>query len=126
MQIIIVVVFLIPAGVTVLLGWWVQRSATQLFLLPTWRNRVTSYGLLSATVGFVLELAFMIREFSFSSVPMGSLYPLWMLMGWAAVLTWVICIIAAVVGLGRLRWILLLYVMTSAVGIFLFVNQIMD
>jgi hypothetical protein len=49
-----------------------------------------------------------------------------MLMGWAAVLTWVTCIIAAVVGLGRLRWILLLYVMTSAISIFLFLNLIMD
>ncbi len=63
----------------------------------------------------------MIREYSFSYLPIGPLHYLWQLLAWIAVLTWVISLAFALIGRGSGRWALLSYVLTSMIGCYLFI-----
>ncbi len=67
----------------------------------------------------------MIRGYAYSYLP-GPLSQLWLVMGWTVVLTWIISILAALLGKGRVRLPLFIYVVISAAGIYLFLNLIMD
>jgi len=125
MAIVLVMVFLIPAAVSVLFSWRAWRSAPDRFPLPSWRSRFAFCGLIAATVGYLLETAYMIRGYAYSYLP-GPLSQLWLVMGWTVVLTWIISILAALLGKGRVRLPLFIYVVISAAGIYLFLNLIMD
>ena len=61
MAVAIVIVFFVPAAASVFFGWWAWHSAAPRFSTPLWRFRLTFCGLISATAGIILELAFMIR-----------------------------------------------------------------
>jgi len=125
MAVIVVMIFFIPAVASVFFGWWAWHSAALRSSTPLWRSKLVFYSLVSATVGIVLELAFMIREFSFSHLPV-PLHPAWLLGAWTSVLTWPISLFGALLGKGKIRWALLLYVVTSVVGVLLFLNLMMD
>jgi hypothetical protein len=125
MAILLVVVFLIPAAVSVIFGWRAWSSSPNPFPLPCWRSWFTFCGLIAATIGFLLETSYLIRDYAYSHLS-GPLSQLWLAMAWTAVLTWIISLLAAVLGKGRVRLPLFFFVVTSFVGIYLFLNLIMD
>jgi hypothetical protein len=125
MVIVLVVAFFIPVAVSVLFGWRAWRSTPDRFPLPRWRSRFTFCGLIAATVGFLLETAYLIRDYAYSNLP-SPLSQFWLVIAWTVVLAWTISILVALVGKGRVRLPLFFYVATSVVGIYLFLNLIMD
>jgi len=114
--------FLLPAAASVILAWWVWCRRPKPVALEGWRNRLTYYGLIASTASFFLESAFLIREYAFSYRPADSI-PLWSVVAWSAVLTWTFALLAATLGRGRVRWLLLAFVLTSFVGCALFVRM---
>jgi hypothetical protein len=112
--------FFTPAGLSVLFAWLVSRSIPRPPVVPRWRFRFGSVGLVVSTVGLVLEAAFLVRQYAFSYLPADNL-PIWLVVSWAAALSWLIALCAAIFGTGKLRWLLLAYVLTSILGGYLFV-----
>lgn len=74
-----------------------------------------------ATVGLLLETMFMIRSYGYSYLPSPSLP--WLLSGYVAALTWLIAILAAILGKGRVHWFLLFYAVSSFIGIYFFLGM---
>lgn len=116
-----IALFFFPAAICVCLGWWSLRRSAAIVGAPAGRAKLGYWALLMSTLGVVLEAAFMIRSYAYSYLPSPSLP--WMLSAWFAVLTWIVAILAAILGRGRLRWFLLLYAVTSALGAVVFVRM---
>jgi hypothetical protein len=117
-----IVVFLVSAAASVILAWWSWHRTSDHLPPYGWRLRVTFYGVIAASVGFFLELAFLIREYAFSYVAADSV-PLGRVAAWGAVLTWLVALFAAIFGRGKERWFLMLYVVVSILGILFFVGM---
>ena len=117
-----ILAFLAPAAATVISAWWSWRRTPDHLPPCGWRLRVAFWGLIAATLGFLLELAFLIREYAFSYLSADSV-PLGRVAAWGAVLTWLVVLFAAMFGRGRVRWFLLLYVVATILGIFFFVRM---
>ena len=116
-----IALFFFPAAICVCLGWWFRHPSAQSPSASDWRVALGLWALWLSTFGVVLETAFMIRSFAYSYLPSPSL--LWMVGAWFAVLTWIVAILAAILGRGRLRWFLLLYAVTSALSGVVFVRM---
>jgi hypothetical protein len=114
-----ILAFLFPAAASVILAWWAWRRSKAL-AGDSWRLRVTYCGLIASTVGFFLESTFPIREYGFSYLPADSI-PLRRVVGWAAALSWLLALLAAV--LGKARWFVLAFMLTSLIGSALFIGM---
>ena len=117
-----ILAFLLPAAASVVLAWWVWRRGLKPVAIDCWRNRITYCGLIASTAGFFLESAFLIREYAFSYLPADP-FPLWGVVAWTAVLSWIFTLLAAILGKGGVRWLLVAFVLTSFAGCALFVRM---
>jgi hypothetical protein len=120
--VLMILAFLLPAAASVIFAWWVWLRRPKPLALDGWRNRIMYCGLIASTAGFFLESTFLIREYPFSYRPADSI-PLWGVVAWSAVLSWIFTLLAAILGKGRVRWLLLAFVLTSFLGCALFVGR---
>jgi hypothetical protein len=102
---------ILPAALSLLVGWFVWGLSGERFPLPLWRSGFAFAGLLIATVGAFLECHFIVRYANYEASKI-----------WGAMLpvggpTWFVSIIAALFGKGRVRLSLVIYVLMSLLGI---------
>jgi hypothetical protein len=119
-----ILAFLLPAAASVVLAWWVWRGGLKPVAIDGWRNRITYCGLIASTAGFFLESTFLLREYAFSYRPADP-FPLWDAVAWTAILSWILILLAATLGKGGVRWLLVAFVIASFLGCAFFVG-IMD
>ena len=86
-----------------------------------WRRSVCFYGLIAATLGLALDLAFLAHGYTENPYFLGPPIGVWLIVGRTNGVVWVLSVLAAALGRGKARLPLFLYCLTSLAGNLLFI-----
>jgi hypothetical protein len=119
----LLILLMLPAILSVGLGWlWSVASAEEENRGPTWRCILGSYALIAASLGLVLNFAFLGHGYTSPRSFLGPPAGLWLIVGRTNGAIWLVSLVSAVVGKGRVRLPLFFYFLTSVGANFLFMT----
>ncbi len=120
------IVLNLPAAFCLGFGWWVtvqKRSEEQ---GQEWRYHLCLYALIAATLGLALNLAFLAHGYTGGRSFLGPPEGIWLIVGRTNGVIWIFSLLGAIIGKGKIRSVLFLYLLTSIGANYLFMASTMD
>ncbi len=120
------IVLNVPAALCLGFGWWIALQKRTEGQERDWRHRVCFYALIAATLGLVLDLTFLAHGCTGGRSFLGPPEGIWLIVGRTNGVIWVLSLLGAIIGKGKVRSVLFLYLLTSIGANYLFMASTMD